>query len=111
MAFLVMMLVCVGLIYSPVGAVLDADEKTIRLGPGYQITSVWYFLSFTFLLVLGYGLSIPPGDRSDEFFPRLRTDVRTSCLLGSLDGSKLCEATSSPGSNSDEAMRPADLIV
>lgn len=55
-AFLVMMLVCAGLIYSPVGAVLDADQATIRLGPGYQATSVWYVISFTFLLALGYGL-------------------------------------------------------
>lgn len=55
-ALILTMLVCVGLIYSPFGAVLDADETTIRLGPGFQITSVWYFISFTFLLALGYGL-------------------------------------------------------
>jgi len=56
LAFLLTMLVCDGLIFSPIGAVLDADRKTIRLGIGYQIASGWYFGSFTFMLVLGYGL-------------------------------------------------------
>ena len=55
-AFLLMMLVCDGLIFSPIGAVLDADHKTIHFGIGYRIASGWYFASFTFLLILGYGL-------------------------------------------------------
>jgi DNA-binding CsgD family transcriptional regulator len=55
-AFLVMTLICYGLIFSPIGAVLDADTRTIHLGTGYQVTSAWYFVSFTFMLVLGYGL-------------------------------------------------------
>jgi DNA-binding CsgD family transcriptional regulator len=55
-AFLLITLVCYVLIFSPIGAVLDAHSKTIRLGTGYQITSVWYFVSFTSMLALGYGL-------------------------------------------------------
>jgi DNA-binding CsgD family transcriptional regulator len=54
--FLLLMLVCYGLIFSPIGAVLDADQKTIHFGIGFRIASGWYFASFTFLLVLGYGL-------------------------------------------------------
>lgn len=56
LAFLFMMLVCYVLIFSPIGAVLDAEDKTIRLGTGYQMTSVWYLISFTAMLALGYGL-------------------------------------------------------
>ena len=54
--FLVTILICYGLIFSPIGAVLDADTSTIHLGTGYQSTSVWYLISFTFTLALGYGL-------------------------------------------------------
>jgi DNA-binding CsgD family transcriptional regulator len=54
--FLVMMLVCVGLILSPIGAVLDPAARTIRFGIGFKIATGWYFLSFTFALALGYGL-------------------------------------------------------
>jgi len=56
LVFLATVLVCYGLIFSPIGAALDAEAGTIRLGIGYQITSVWYILSFTCILVLGYGL-------------------------------------------------------
>ena len=55
-AFLAMMLVCILLLVSPIGAVLDAGARTIRFGTGYQITAVWYFVAFTFMLALGYGL-------------------------------------------------------
>ena len=54
--FLVMMLVTVALLLSPTGAVLDPAARTIRFGSGYRIATVLYFLSFTFALVLGYGL-------------------------------------------------------
>ncbi len=54
-AFFVAWLICIGLIYSPIGAVFDANTETIHLGVGYKINSVWYILSFTFSLVLGYG--------------------------------------------------------
>jgi DNA-binding CsgD family transcriptional regulator/heme/copper-type cytochrome/quinol oxidase subunit 4 len=55
-AFLLMMLVCEALIFSPIGAVLDADHKTIHFGIGFRIASGWYYTSFTLLLALGYGL-------------------------------------------------------
>ena len=55
-ALLLMMLVCDALILSPFGAVLDMDQKLIRLGIGYKITSLWYFITFTCFLALGYGL-------------------------------------------------------
>jgi len=54
-AFLLVMLVCGVLIFSPIGAVLDVAARTIHLGIGYQITAVGYFVSFTCMLALGYG--------------------------------------------------------
>jgi DNA-binding CsgD family transcriptional regulator len=53
--FLVVMLICYGLILSPIGAVLDVNSGTIRLGIGHRITYLWYFVSFTLMLALGYG--------------------------------------------------------
>ncbi len=55
LVFLALMLVADGLMFSPIGAVLDAPNKTIRLGIGFQMISVWYLASFTFAIVLGYG--------------------------------------------------------
>ena len=55
MVFLGMMLLCDVLLLSPFGAVLDAEQKTIHLGPGYQIATLVYFASFTFAMLLGYG--------------------------------------------------------
>lgn len=55
-ALVLMVIICNGLILSPIGAVLDADHKTIHLGLGYQIASGWYFVSFTLMLALGYSL-------------------------------------------------------
>ncbi len=54
--FLAMMLVCIVLLFSPIGAVLDPAARTIRFGIGYKITAVLYFVAFTFMLALGYGL-------------------------------------------------------
>ena len=54
--FLAVMLVCVLLLSSPSGAVLDADAQIIRFGTGYKVTIVGYFAAFTFMLALGYGL-------------------------------------------------------
>jgi hypothetical protein len=56
LAFLAMMLVCIVLLFSPIGAVLDAGARIIRFGTGYKITAVWYFAVFTVMLALGYGL-------------------------------------------------------
>ena len=52
-AFLGIMLVCVLLLFSPIGAALDVDTRTIRFGLGYKITTVLYFAAFTFMLALG----------------------------------------------------------
>lgn len=54
--FLLLMLVCYGLIFSPIGAVLDTERNIIRLGIGFKIASVWYSASFTMLIALGYSL-------------------------------------------------------
>ncbi len=68
--FLVLMVVSDILIYPPFGAVLSPEEKTIHIGLGYQIASIWFFASFTFALVLGYIL----------FRRVLRTDKQTFVL-------------------------------
>jgi DNA-binding CsgD family transcriptional regulator len=54
--FVLLMLICYGLILSPTGAVLDADQKTIHFGLGYRIATGCYVASFTLLIVLGYSL-------------------------------------------------------
>lgn len=54
--FLLVMLVGYGLIFSPIGAVLDANKPIIHFGIGLRIASALYFTSFTFLLILGYGM-------------------------------------------------------
>lgn len=54
--FLVTMFVCIVLMLSPIGAVLDADARSIRFGIGFRIATIWYFATFTFALALGYGL-------------------------------------------------------
>jgi len=54
-AFLIAWLICIGLIFSPTGATFDANSETIHLGPAYKIASIWYVISFTFALGLGYG--------------------------------------------------------
>ena len=54
-AFVVITLVCLLLILSPIGAVLDAEARTIRFGIGYRIATLWYFVSFTFAMALAYG--------------------------------------------------------
>jgi DNA-binding CsgD family transcriptional regulator len=53
-AFVLLMVVCIGLVFSPWGAVLDAGQRSIRLGIGFQIQTVGYFASFTYAIVLGY---------------------------------------------------------
>jgi DNA-binding CsgD family transcriptional regulator len=53
---LALMLACILLLFSPIGAVLEAESGTIRFGIGYKLSTVGYFLAFTFMLALGYGL-------------------------------------------------------
>ena len=54
--FVIMMLLGDGLLFSPIGAVLDAGTRTIRFGIGFKLLSGWYFIAFTCLLAIGYGL-------------------------------------------------------
>ncbi len=49
------MLIADVLVFSPLGAVLDAPNKMIHFGIGYRIATGWYFASFTFAIVLGFG--------------------------------------------------------
>ncbi|MBE0669025.1 MAG: helix-turn-helix transcriptional regulator [Anaerolineales bacterium] len=51
---LLTMLISIGLIYSPIGAVLDEDSKIIHLGAGFIAASIWYLLTFTFALAVGF---------------------------------------------------------
>jgi len=53
--FLITMLISIGLIYSPLGATLDSDREIIHFGNGYRIALLWYFLAFTFAILVGYG--------------------------------------------------------
>jgi DNA-binding CsgD family transcriptional regulator len=50
--FLLAMLVCIVLIFSPIGATLDVEQKIIRLGFGFKISSILYFASFTFAIIV-----------------------------------------------------------
>jgi len=54
-AFVLTMLLSLGLVVSPIGAVLDAERRTIHLGVGFEIASAWYAASFTFAVILGWG--------------------------------------------------------
>ncbi len=56
--FLLLMLFCSGLIFSPFGATLDADKNIIRFGMGYWIAIGWNAVAFTCAIVLGYWLLI-----------------------------------------------------
>ena len=53
-AFVLLMLVGDALVFTPWGAVLDAGQKSIHFGIGFQISVVAYFASFTYAIVLGY---------------------------------------------------------
>jgi len=55
LAFALTMVIACGLLFTPIGAVLDADNQVIRLGPGYGIAEAWYVGAFTFMEVLGWG--------------------------------------------------------
>jgi DNA-binding CsgD family transcriptional regulator len=55
-ALVAMMVVAIGLVSSPLGAVLQEAEKVIHFGPGYRVAVGWYFASFTFGIILGYAM-------------------------------------------------------
>lgn len=54
--FLLLMLFCDGLIFSPFGAVFDAKNNVIWFGTGYWIAMLWNTVAFTSAIVLGYWL-------------------------------------------------------
>ena len=51
-----MALVCLLVILSPIGTVLEAGARTIHFGVGFRIAVLWYFLSFTVAMLLGFGV-------------------------------------------------------
>ena len=52
--FLALMLIASLFMFTPIGATLDEVHQGLQLGTGYQIAGGMYFLSFTFMIVLGY---------------------------------------------------------
>lgn len=55
LATAVTMVLAYGLAFTPIGTTLDADNKIIRFGIGYEIKEIWYISAFTFAVVLGWG--------------------------------------------------------
>ncbi len=55
LASAVSMVIAYGLVFSPLGAVLDPADKIIHFGIGFQIGEVWYISAFTFAVILGWG--------------------------------------------------------
>ena len=53
LACLGIMLVCILLLFSPSGAVLDPDAGTIRFGSAFKVSTIGYFAAFTVMLALG----------------------------------------------------------
>ena len=56
--FLLLMFICDGLIFSPIGTILDAENNMIRFEMGYWIAGGWSIIVFTCAIVLGYWLLI-----------------------------------------------------
>jgi len=56
--FVLLMLICDGLIFSPFGATFDEGESIIRFGTGFWIAATWWIVSFTCAIVLGYWLLV-----------------------------------------------------
>ena len=54
--FLLGMLICDGLIFSPIGAVLDAENNIIWFKTGYKLAASWNAVAFTCAIALGYWL-------------------------------------------------------
>ena len=72
-AFLVVMLVSIILLFAPTGARLDPATATIHFGVAYRVVALSYFATFTCMLALGYGL-----------LRRLWHDERRNFLIGLL---------------------------
>ena len=56
--FLLLMLFCDGLIFSPFGAVFDAENDRISFEVGYRIAASWNAIAFTCAIALGYWLLV-----------------------------------------------------
>src|SRR5512134_3419439 len=56
--FLLLMFLCDGLIFSPIGMILDAENNMIRFETGYWIAGGWSIIVFTCAIVLGYWLLV-----------------------------------------------------
>jgi len=56
--FLFMMLLCDGLIFSPLGAVLDVENNIIWFKAGYKLAAIWNTIAFTCAIALGYWLLV-----------------------------------------------------
>jgi len=56
--FLLLMFLCDGLIFSPFGTILDAENNMIRFETGYWIAGGWSIIVFTCAIVLGYWLLV-----------------------------------------------------
>ena len=56
--FLPLMFLCDGLIFSPFGTILDAENNMIRFETGYWIAGGWSIIVFTCTIVLGYWLLV-----------------------------------------------------
>jgi len=55
---LLLMFLCDGLIFSPFGTILDAENNMIRFETGYWIAGGWSIIVFTCAIVLGYWLLV-----------------------------------------------------
>ena len=53
LGFLVLMVIASLFMFTPIGATLDVEHQGLQLGFGYQIAGGLYFLSFTFMIILG----------------------------------------------------------
>lgn len=56
--FLLLMFLSDGLIFSPFGVILDADNNMIRFKTGFWIAGGWNTIAFTCAMVLGYWLLV-----------------------------------------------------
>ncbi len=47
---------CAVMIFTPFGALMEEDGRAMLLGAGYRVGAAGYFISFTYLIGLGFGL-------------------------------------------------------
>jgi DNA-binding CsgD family transcriptional regulator len=44
-----------GLLFTPIGTHLDANNRVLHFGIGYELARLWYIAAFTLLMVIGWG--------------------------------------------------------